>query len=376
MSEYQYYEFQAIDRPLSAADQTALRAISTRARITATSLTNSYEWGDFKGNTGALMARWFDLHLYLANWGSRVLMIRLPERLVDLRALKALIESIDTANIERTGENLVLHIWRDEIEPEEDWDDGSGWLGALAPLRADILSGDLRLFYLLWLIAVEDGDVPDETTEPLPGLGPLSGALCAFADFFGVDPDLVTVAAEQPGDALSETPIAPGTLRRMVEGLPEAEKTRLLFRLFEGDPHVANEARSMLRVHLGAAVAPSPRTAGELCARAADMRAAREQEQARLREAVQRRKAEEAERARRARLDALKKRGESVWREIEGEIERRNAPGYNRAAQLLHDLGTIAKEQDAMGDFRNRLKDIRERHARKQKFLDRLRDLI
>ena len=77
MSEYQYYEFQAIDRPLSSADRQALRALSSRARITPTSFTNSYEWGDFGGNPDKLMERWFDLHLYWANWGSRRLMIKL-----------------------------------------------------------------------------------------------------------------------------------------------------------------------------------------------------------------------------------------------------------------------------------------------------------
>ncbi len=76
MSEYQYYEFQAIDRPLGEADREALRALSTRARITATSFTNSYEWGAFKGDPARLMERWFDLHLYLANWGARRFMIR------------------------------------------------------------------------------------------------------------------------------------------------------------------------------------------------------------------------------------------------------------------------------------------------------------
>jgi hypothetical protein len=50
MSEYQYYEFQAIDRPLDRAAQDALRSISSRARITATSFTNHYEWGDLKGD--------------------------------------------------------------------------------------------------------------------------------------------------------------------------------------------------------------------------------------------------------------------------------------------------------------------------------------
>ena len=49
MSEYQYYEFQAIDRPLSDADRQALRRLSTRARITATSFTNEYHWGGLKG---------------------------------------------------------------------------------------------------------------------------------------------------------------------------------------------------------------------------------------------------------------------------------------------------------------------------------------
>ena len=50
MGEFQYYEFQAIDRPLDREDQAALRALSTRARITAASFTNHYEWGDFKGD--------------------------------------------------------------------------------------------------------------------------------------------------------------------------------------------------------------------------------------------------------------------------------------------------------------------------------------
>jgi len=36
MSEYQYYEFQAVDCPLTPDEMAELRAISTRARITLT----------------------------------------------------------------------------------------------------------------------------------------------------------------------------------------------------------------------------------------------------------------------------------------------------------------------------------------------------
>jgi hypothetical protein len=70
MSEYQYYEFQAIDRPLTKSEQEMLRGLSSRAHITATSFTNHYEWGSFKGDPKHLMESCFDLHLYCANLGN------------------------------------------------------------------------------------------------------------------------------------------------------------------------------------------------------------------------------------------------------------------------------------------------------------------
>ena len=61
MSEYQYYEFTAVDRPLTGREQAELRSLSTRADITATSFVNTYEWGDFKGDPreadGAVLRR-------------------------------------------------------------------------------------------------------------------------------------------------------------------------------------------------------------------------------------------------------------------------------------------------------------------------------
>ena len=131
MSEYQYYEFQAIDRPLGEADREALRALSTRARITATSFTNSYEWGAFKGDPARLMERWFDLHLYLANWGARRFMIRLPARLIDRPRLAAFLTEVDCATLKLAGDNLILDIARDEVESE-------GWMMARAGSRRSL----------------------------------------------------------------------------------------------------------------------------------------------------------------------------------------------------------------------------------------------
>ena len=83
MSEYQYYGFQAIDRPLSEDDMQWLRGLSTRAQITTTSFVNVYHWGDFRGDPIKLMERCFDVFVYVANWGCRRFMLRLPRASFD-----------------------------------------------------------------------------------------------------------------------------------------------------------------------------------------------------------------------------------------------------------------------------------------------------
>ncbi len=50
MSEYQYYEFLALDKPLTDEQRAELRKLSSRAKITATRFVNEYNYGDFCGN--------------------------------------------------------------------------------------------------------------------------------------------------------------------------------------------------------------------------------------------------------------------------------------------------------------------------------------
>ena len=373
MSEYQYYEFQAIDRPLSEADRQALRDLSTRARITATSFTNSYEWGDFKGDPAKLMERWFDLHLYLTNWGSRRLMIRLPKRLVDRRFLDAFLGEVDCAALSVSGENLIVDISCDEVE-FEDWDDGSGWLAALAPLRSEVLAGDLRMFYLLWLAAVQAEVFEADQPEPMPGIGPMSASLEAFAEFFGIDSDLVQAAAERSAVAMASTS-SPEAVRGIISAMPDTDKTAMLSRLFNGDPYVGAELRAKVRNRIASGADATPigaRTVGELRARANAIGLAREEAAAEKLAAEHKRRAKEAEKARQARLLAIARRGEGVWREVEAEIERRSAAAYDKAAELLLDLQALAKQRGTIEDFLRRLHAIREKHVRKERFIERL----
>ena len=379
MSEYQYYEFQAIDRPLSDADRQALRELSTRARITATSFTNEYHWGDLKADPVRLMERWFDLHLYLANWGTRRLMIRLPQRLVARSWLARFLRGADgdMVRVRESGENLIVDIHNDDDEPHYSYEeDNTDCLAAIAPLRADVLAGDWRMFYLLWLTAVESGRLNDGDTEPLPGIGPLTGALKAFADFFGIDADLVQAAAESPlhagGGDLSEAEV-----RVLVAAIPDPEKTALLCRLVAGDPHIAAELGRKVRDAAATAgdADASQRTVADLRARAAEIRKQVEAAEAARIEAERQRRARAAEQERRARLVAVRRQGAAVWREIETEVEKRHAAGYDRALALLIDLRALAQEDAALEAFSDRVRSLRDRHSRKSRFIERLQQL-
>ena len=377
MSEYQYLEFQAVDRPLDEADRAALRAMSSRARITATSFTNHYNWSDFGGDPRKLMARWFDLHLYLANWGTRQFMIRLPKRLMDRSRLDSLLHDCNWAEIFEAGDCLILDICEDGEPEDYDGDDGSGWLTALALLRADLLSGDLRLLYLIWLAEVEFGGRRDDELEPLPGIGPLTGALSAFAEFFRIDPDLVEAAAEVDAGAL-DGGFSDGAIGAAVAAMSEDEKAGLLVRAAEGDLHVGAEIRRRARRAGSAAdsAARTPRrTVSDLRTRAAAIHEERETAEVERREAERLRQEQEAERAQRARIVALRQRGEAVWDEIESEVEKRHASGYDLAAALLADLKALAEEDGAAAVFAGRLDDIRRRHSRKWGFIRRLEEL-
>jgi hypothetical protein len=127
MSEYQYYEFQAIDRPLTERQIRELRRCSSRASITSTRFVNHYEWGDFKGDPSDWMAKYFDAFLYVANWGTRELMLRFPSGVLELATAKDYCRG--AASAKSMGDFVILDFLSDD-EPGDGWDDGTGWLSA------------------------------------------------------------------------------------------------------------------------------------------------------------------------------------------------------------------------------------------------------
>jgi hypothetical protein len=223
-------------------------------------------------------------------------------------------------------------------------------------------------------MAVEVDALETDETEPMPGIGPMTGALEAFTDFFGIESDLVQAAAERPAVASLDV-MSSDAVRKVIAAMPDREKTGLLERLFEDDPQVAAELRATVRKGLDLKTGTSPtapRTVGELRIRADAIRLSRERAEADKVAEERRRQADAAEKALQTRLEAIRHRGESIWREVEAEIERRNSASYDKAAALLSDLGALAEKQGAIDEFLRRLNAIRERHARKERFIERL----
>lgn len=149
MSEYQYYEWLALDQPLTIEELAEVEDLSSHITVSARGAWVDYSWGDFKHDPLDVMARYFDAFLYLANWGDRRLAFRFPKDLIDPDCFEPYLEEW-AIELTRVGDYFILDMSLSETEIYE-WIEGSGLLAHLALLRGDILDRDMRALYLAWL---------------------------------------------------------------------------------------------------------------------------------------------------------------------------------------------------------------------------------
>ncbi len=377
MSEYQYYEFRAIDRPLTDEEMEELRDMSTRAEITPTSFTNTYQWGSFKGNPARMMDQYFDAFVYVANWGTHRLMLRIPRELLDVETAREYCDE-EVVSLNARKEHVVIDFTSQEEEGHWEDTEGEVWMSSLISIRGELMRGDLRALYIGWLASFPDrgwleADDPDDEVEPPvpPGLGKLSAPLRALADFLRVDDDLIeAAAAASSGEAVAAS--SRTDLAKWIKSLPATEKDAYLVRLLaeEADLTVRAELAKRFRVATaprGHASAKSDgrRTVAKLLearaalsgekARKASEKAAREKER------IEKEKAE----ARSGYLNELAGREQQTWREIEQAIASMRSREYDRAIELLLDLRELAERSGRTEETARRTRELRSRHSNK-----------
>lgn len=385
MSTYQYYEFQAIDRPLTESEKQVISDLSSRVEMTSTRAAFTYHYSDFRGKPLDILARYYDAFYYIANWGATQLAFRLPKDMVDV-ALISQYEADDFLGVYEHDKYIIVEF---EVRDEDGgygWTEGEGRLDRLVALRDGLLNQDYRVLYLGWLRGVASGWLYEEREEPpVPaGLSNLNASLQAFVEEFEVDENLIAVGAEASGELAETEP----SWAQAIATLSEADKQAWLLRLAEGEQLLTHRFRRQLQQQLPteAAVTHKPRTVTDLLTRSEKVkkeaeRLAIERAEAAQRiadkraEAAQRVAAQRAEAARIQRLKELAPKVDRSWIQAELLIKRKNAKAYDEAVRLLQKLKELAIYQGKEAAFQERLDKLRKRHTRLSSLQNRLRKL-
>ncbi len=242
MSEYQYYEFQAIDRPLTVDEQNEVSSWSSRTQATATQAVFVYNYGDFQKSPQDVIEKYFDAMLYLTNWGTKQLIFRFPNSVINADAIMPYCHP-DAITVTERKDCLILEIVYSPEEGSGDWVEGDGWLPSLIPLRDDIINGDFRMVYLAWLQAIAneyDTDLYKDNLEPpVPeNLQDLSGVLECFIEFFEIDNHLISIAAENSNTVAEMSPFE---IEKALLKLTENERNQYLIDLATGKKRVRSQ---------------------------------------------------------------------------------------------------------------------------------------
>ena len=373
MSEYQYFEFAAIDRPLTDGEMAALRAVSTRAVITPSGFVNHYEWGGLKANPLDWMRRYFDAFVYLADLAHCRFALRLPRDMFGKAELKPFGVK-QSLTIDASEDHWILD-W--SLEGSDNYDrfaedDGRGWMGRLVPLRDELIRGDQRSLYLGWLAGAAKGEVPETTLEPTvpAGLSQLSAAQNALAAFLEIDADIIAAAAIGSADA-SDRPesvdawlqsLSPDELRSMLKSIVRADRPN-------PQREVASRYRAWHRQH-------APQTAPEARRRSvAELRsvAVPAGEERRRRDALAREQQAAARRTQRdAQLRLLMSDVDKRWLALHQQAERGSASAYEQAVRALSDLAEAYAIVSDRKTFDRELRRFLVRHAKRGALLRRL----
>ncbi|MEM7727003.1 MAG: hypothetical protein AAF208_11630 [Cyanobacteria bacterium P01_A01_bin.45] len=365
MSEYQYYEFLALDKPLTAAQKADIEKISSRGEVTSNQAKFVYNYGDFRGDPQEVLGKYFDVMLYMANWGSRQLMFRFPKSLVNAKELESYC-SQDGMTISTTSKSIIvdINIFDEDLN---DWiDSGEGCLSGMVLLRDSIMRGDYRCLYLAWLKAATIYCDEEDLLEPPvpPNLNDLSGSLNAFIDFFAIDTDLISAAAMNSNLQEEEEE----SLGHMILNLNDQEKNDFLTRLLKGETNLNIELTYKLRELSGKqevgleANTNSRRKLSQL------LEIAKEKAKKRIEK-----ERELKHQAKIQRLEKLAKKKEEVWEQIFNDIARKQVKPYDKAVANLVELRDLAEHQGNLKEFQETVNQIAQDNSRLSGLISRLR---
>ncbi|GCE17102.1 hypothetical protein [Dictyobacter kobayashii] len=167
MSEYQRYEFMALDQPLTHTQLAEVEDLSSHIEASSTYAFIEYNWGDFKHDPIAVLHKYFDGFLYWANWGSPEFALRFPHGILPADLLHDY-DCDEYVTFTRHSKYDILHFSYGGLEAPDEWIEYD--LGSLIAIRDELMEGDLRALYIAWLASQDmlsnyDDEEEDEEDE-------------------------------------------------------------------------------------------------------------------------------------------------------------------------------------------------------------------
>ncbi len=355
MSEYQYYEFQTIDRRLTEQERAEVGKISSRTHPGPTKAVFVYNYSDFRGRPEKVLEKYFDAMYYLANFGCLQVMFRFPHGVVDAAQIDPYCLE-DHISFYQAGGYDILNLNFSEEESFGYWVEGEGTLSTLIPLRSDIMRQDYRALYLAWLKATTLAWDLDETTPepPVPlGLQALTPALQDFVDLIAIDEHLYQAAIQTSASRKAGRDKI--RIRAAIPDLPLEEAQDFLVRLIQDEPGLSARLRHRLRSLAGIAApeAKSSRTIGELWAAAKTAQKAAQQKQA-----------EAARKAHLRRMKEIAQQEPLLWKQVYAHIREKKTSAYEEAVVTLKKLRDLAEHENRASAFFQRVNEIHRENKR------------
>lgn len=367
MSEYQFYDFYSIDRPLSREDLETIDGYSSRVKLSSRRASFVYHYSDFRYDEEEVLNDFFDVMLYVANWGSRRLLMKFPSNLVSYQELKqyeidASYDFNQVIKIFKKGPHVLIDMYH-SIE-EGGWMDGEGTLNELLPLRSQILNRDYRVLYLGWIhLASVNPEMSSELCEPTvpANLKELDYSLESFVNFWEIDWDLIRAASELSEE---EEIITDEDLASQIEHLSDKERNQYLIELLHNEVKAKNELRKRLRELYAGPIESKKgysRTLAELQAGMANHQKIR-LERERL----------EAEELHRKKMVKIEKEELKMWQEVSENAHLKTSKGYDKATEILKVLKEYYDYKQNQALFDNKLGDFLDSFGKSAAFRRRM----
>lgn len=372
MSEYQYYKFERLDGYLDAKARQALRSISSRAEISATSFQVYYTYSDLKAEPSELILKYFDIGFYYADWGSIDAYIKLPAGTLPEALLGF---SSDGLHVHENDEWQLLIFSLEEYDEYFDDEHTDEFFQHLAGLRSGLMQGDWRLVYFMWLKMFDFNDDVERVPLIQFDFEHLSEEEQAFAALYDIPLALVKALAmvlnAQPSHQAKQAQFQFDT---WLHNLSQAEKDALLRTLFEQGQLTPHQALALTR--------KEPANTDEIYQYwltpdliSPFIEQAQSQLQQEQAAALAKKIAIEKAEKEKALTDVYNRR-EHYWQQAQEQADRTCASGYDAASRYLHQLFEAYQFKADEAVFEQRFKRFVVANNSRKALLNRLSDLL